>query len=142
MVRRWHFLICLLALPGCQTIAEIDRADIIAELAVRYGAMSVRKPAPLPDDKTGCDEGCQCNGTGEERSGDGLAVVNCRCDDDCECKQAKEQPVAEEPVAVEPDPLPLVEIPQVVTSGSCTDGSCLPQTVRTYRTTRRRLFRR
>lgn len=137
MVRRWHFLICLLALPGCQTIAEIDRADIIAELAVRYGAMSVRNPAPLPDDKIGCDEGCQCNGTGEERSGDGLAVVNCRCDDDCECKPAKEQPVV-----VEPDPLPLVEIPQVITSGSCSDGSCSPQTVRTYRTTRRRLFRR
>jgi len=142
MVQRWHLLILLLALPGCETIAEIDRADIIAALAMRYGALSLRNPAPLPDDKTGCEDGCQCDGTGKERSGDGLAIVNCRCDDDCECKPANKGPVAVKPAVVEPEPLPLVEIPQVITSKSCSNGSCSPQTVRTYTTTRRRLFRR
>lgn len=138
MVRRWHFLIFLLALPGCQTLAELDRADIIAALAVRYGALSVRNPAPLPDDKTGCEEGCQCAGTGKERSGDGLAIVNCRCDDDCECKAAS----AEESAVNSSEELPLVAIPQVISSSSCADGSCSQQPVQAYRTTRRRLFRR
>lgn len=141
MVRRWHLLILLLAMPGCETIAEIDRADIIAALAVRYGALSVRNPAPLPDEKTGCEAGCQCGGTGEERSGDGLAVVNCRCDDDCECKLKAESP-AEESASNSSAELPLVVIPQAVEQEACTDGSCSPQPMRSYVPTRRRLFRR
>lgn len=45
-------------------------------------------PAPAPP-STGCVEGCKCNGTGKEKSGDGLAIVPCRCPDTCSCKAAK-----------------------------------------------------
>ena len=135
----------LLLLSGCETAAAIDRADIIAALAVRYGALSVRKSAPQPTPDVpseGCVDGCRCNGTGREKTGDGLSEVDCRCPPSCECKPSQDEPAIEEAAVVEADPLPLVTIPQVTTSSSCADGSCSPQPVQTYRTTRRRLFRR
>jgi len=139
----------LVLLSGCETAAAIDRADIIAALAVRYGALSVRKTAPQPTPDVpseGCVDGCRCNGTGREKTGDGLSEVDCRCPPSCDCKPAQTEPeakpVVETAAAVVPDPLPLVTIPQVITSGRCADGSCTPQPVQTYRTTRRRLFRR
>jgi hypothetical protein len=37
--------------------------------------------------KVGCVEGCKCAGTGKEKSGDGITIVNCRCPDSCDCKK-------------------------------------------------------
>lgn len=63
-------------------------------LVAAAGAYSVMldEPAPTPVPTVGCDEGCKCNGTGKEKSGDGLAIVGCRCPDSCSCK-AKKAPV-------------------------------------------------
>ena len=58
-----------------------------------YGSRSLSKPVTPQE---GCEAGCGCNGTGEERSGDGLAVVACRCPDTCDCKQSSE-PVSQPP---------------------------------------------
>lgn len=131
MVRRWHFLMVIPALFASQAYADNDRAGLIAALAVRYAAIvCVPRDAPKPPSE-GCAEGCKCNGTGKERSGDGLAIVNCRCDDDCECKAGKQEP--DKPVAVEPPPLRRVEQPVRVYvtpsryysyGSSCGSGSC------------------
>ena len=54
-----------------------------------YGLLSAAsgpKPAPAP---SGCTTGCRCNGTGEERSGDGISMVSCRCPENCPCKNKK-----------------------------------------------------
>jgi hypothetical protein len=88
---RYAFL--LLLCTGCNATAAVDHASIIADIAVRYAAIVCRpQPTPTPDTPAeGCVEGCRCNGTGRERTGDGLSeVVNCRCDDDCECKPKNE----------------------------------------------------
>ncbi len=131
--------VLLLLLSGCETAAAIDRADIIAALAVRYGALTVRNPAPQPTPdgpSEGCVDGCRCNGTGREKTGDGLSEVDCRCPPTCDCKPAREA------AADDADALPMVSIPQATSSDNCSDGSCSWQPMQTYRTTRRRLFRR
>jgi hypothetical protein len=97
MVRRWHFLILLLA-TGCNAPAAVDHASIIADIAVRYAAIVCRQIDAPEQPKDGCVSGCGCNGTGKEKSGDGLAVVNCRCDEDCECKPKVEPTPADPPV--------------------------------------------
>ena len=48
-------------------------------------------PAPVTPAK-GCVEGCRCNGTGREKSGDGIALVNCRCAESCPCKTKGAKP--------------------------------------------------
>lgn len=103
----------LLVLAGCSSIPDIDRPGIIAELAVRYAAVIVNPPkAPTPDKpREGCVEGCKCNGTGKEKSGDGLAVVSCRCDDDCSCKRPKAVP-------------PAPEKPKATGRVECVNGTC------------------
>ena len=150
----------LLLLSGCETAAAIDRADIIAALAVRYGALSVRDSAPQPTPDVpseGCVDGCRCNGTGREKTGDGLSEVDCRCPPNCDCKPSQDETVIEEAATVQPDPPPLVKIPQatsssncasgrcapmpagmpqVMSSGNCANGSCGPQQVRSYSSTR------
>lgn len=116
-------LLSAVLLAGCETAAEIDRADIIAALAVRYGALSVRdrEPQPAPDvPSEGCVAGCRCNGTGREKTGDGLSEVDCRCPPTCDCKP-------NEPPPAEP---PLVEVPRTKTVKrsdgriECRNGTC------------------
>lgn len=57
-----------------------------------YGSYAVMEgkrlppPSPVAD---GCTEGCRCNGTGRERTGDGLSESECRCPDSCKCKSKK-----------------------------------------------------
>lgn len=113
MVRRWHLLGLLVLCSGCETAAAIDRADIIAALAVRYGAVAVRNPAPQPDGPAGeCDKDCKCNGTGKEKSGDGIAIVDCRCDDDCKCKASKApESSTEESSGISSEEHPLFAVP-------------------------------
>lgn len=95
---RYAFLLMLAT--GCNASATVDHASIIADIAVRYAAIACRpQSAPTPDTPAeGCVDGCRCNGTGREKTGDGLSEVNCRCDDDCECKPKVEPPPAEPPV--------------------------------------------
>ena len=124
-----YLLPFLLLAIGCNAPQAVNRADIIAALAVRYAAAIVnqgKQPAPIPDvPQKGCVDGCRCNGTGEEKSGDGLAVVPCRCEDDCECKAARAEPM---PSTKEP---PLVPIKS---SSSCESGNCeQSQVVRRWR---------
>ncbi len=115
-----RYAIVLVVLAGCSEIPDIDRPGIIAELAVRYAAVITNPPkAPTPDKpREGCVEGCKCNGTGKEKSGDGLAVVSCRCDDDCSCKRTP-QNARSEPK--------MVPVPQKTPEGGhleCRDGVC------------------
>ena len=35
----------------------------------------------------GCETGCKCGGSGVEKSGDGLALIGCRCPATCSCKK-------------------------------------------------------
>lgn len=90
---------------GCSVrVAEVPDERPFVAVTFYYESMRETSPAPVvPTD--GCVDGCGCNGTGEERSGDGLAVVGCRCPETCSCKANKAAP---EPI-VEPDP-PLVKI--------------------------------
>jgi len=129
MVRGWHLLGLLVLCSGCETAAAIDRADIIAALAMRYGAVAVRNPEPQPDGPAGeCDKDCQCNGTGKEKSGDGIAIVDCRCDDDCKCKEGRAEPTPSAEESAEP---PLVPIKS---SSACESGNCeRPQVGRRWR---------
>ena len=86
------FGVTLLALAvaspvGCGTHAPA-RENLQPFVAVTgyYGLLDAAVgPTPAPEPK-GCVDGCKCNGTGKEKSGDGLAMVNCRCPDDCDCK--------------------------------------------------------
>ena len=126
MVRR-EYLLSLLLCVGCVPLsgAGIDRPGIIADLAVYTACVLFNQDkAPKPNvPRDGCEPDCTCKGTGEEKTGDGLSVVPCRCEDDCECKQKKAEPVASN----EP---PLVPVePQ---AAACADGSCTiqPQPVR------------
>jgi hypothetical protein len=76
------------ALPlGCIPTVVIDPQPLIAVGGnyALFGKPAGPAPAPAPA-PGGCDSGCKCNGTGKEPSGDGLAVVNCRCPEGCKCK--------------------------------------------------------
>lgn len=50
---------------------------------------SSASPDPVPPAK-GCTAGCQCGGTGRERTGGGETVTACRCPDSCSCKKPKQ----------------------------------------------------
>ena len=114
-----RYALLLLLCTGCNAPATVDHAAIIADIAVRYAAIVSRpQSTPMPDTPAeGCVEGCRCNGTGRERTGDGLAVVNCRCAADCECKP-KNEPTPAEP--------PVVPIQSKPSSGriECRNGTC------------------
>jgi len=104
-----------------------------------YCARSLDRAPPVSPE-TGCEEGCKCNGTGEERSGDGLAVVACRCPESCDCKQS----VSPEPPAKKDPPLVPVSPPPAAAKQTsrmeCVDGQCYivePDGTR-YRVIRRR----
>lgn len=120
MIRLLVITIALLA-TGCTQTSSTEDSRPFVSVTFAYGARSLGRPVSPQD---GCDEGCQCNGTGEERSGDGLAIVACRCPDTCDCKQRSEL-IPEEAEACE--------------DGSCTPVSPAPTT---YRSGRFRLFRR
>jgi hypothetical protein len=70
-----RYALLLLLCTGCNATAAVDHASIIADIAVRYAAIVCRpQPTPTPDTPAeGCVEGCRCNGTGKEKSGDGLS---------------------------------------------------------------------
>jgi hypothetical protein len=80
-------LVALLAIfTGCSQPVNLQ-PNVAA-----YGSYAVMQgkrlppPAPVTD---GCTEGCRCNGTGRERTGDGLSDSECRCPEGCKCKAKK-----------------------------------------------------
>lgn len=80
----------LIACSGC-----VDRENLqpLISVAGTYALMEAdRRPPPSPA-KDGCVDRCKCNGTGREKTGDGLSDTACRCPDDCKCKQ-KSAPAA------------------------------------------------
>lgn len=96
---RCTIILAALLIPGCHAIVgpkmtDDLRAEIVADLAVNYAAVlccSDKKPTPGPAPRptpnpSGCVAECTCNGTGREKTGDGLSTVDCRCPDDCKCK--------------------------------------------------------
>ena len=114
-----RYALLLLLCTGCNAPATVDHAAIIADIAVRYAAIVSRpQSTPMPDTPAeGCVEGCRCNGTGRERTGDGLSEVDCRCPADCECKP-KIEPAPAEP--------PVVPIKKQTSTGriECRNGTC------------------
>lgn len=95
----------IVSTAGCD-VRVVDIPDERPYVAVVFTYLDMADASPTPPvPSSGCVDGCGCNGTGEERSGDGLAVVGCRCPETCECKANKSAP---EP-ATEPEP-PLVKI--------------------------------
>lgn len=69
------------------TASSAPLPEIIGEMAARTTAIMLnQKPVIEPTD--GCAPECTCNGTGREKTGDGLDTVDCRCDDNCKCKPA------------------------------------------------------
>lgn len=136
-----RYLLALALVPGCTMAAEVDRPDIIAALAVRYAVIAMDRgntpaPTPPPAPSGDCTTGCRCNGTGKERTGDGLSVVDCRCPDACKCKASSAPPEmrSEDP--------PMVEVPQAdFRHGTieCRNGTCYyieSQTGQRYRVSR------
>lgn len=77
--------------------ATVANLQPLVATAGAYGVIAAQvapTPTPTPPVPTvGCEPGCKCNGTGKEKSGDGLAIVGCRCPDSCKCKQAKKAAV-------------------------------------------------
>lgn len=93
------------ALPlSCVPQVPRERQNLqpFVSAAGMYSLMAAEEsapPSPAPAPVVGCEEGCKCNGTGKEPSGDGLAVVGCRCADTCPCKaKAAQVPTAGVPV--------------------------------------------
>lgn len=76
----------ILVLAGC---GRSDSKPELRPFVAVTGNYALLCCQAQPDDPTptGCVQGCGCNGTGKEKSGDGLALVNCRCPDNCPCKQ-------------------------------------------------------
>lgn len=84
---KYIMLIALVSTLGCSVEVETSQRPLtrpFVSVTMAFGSMGYEKPPVSPQE--GCEEGCGCNGTGEERSGDGLAVVACRCPETCECK--------------------------------------------------------
>ncbi len=137
-----HFVVMLGVLVstlGCAQPRRVERPVCRPFVSVTFAYCSRsldRAPPVLPS--SGCVEGCGCNGTGEERSGDGLAVVACRCPESCECKQAKETapPPVEEPPLVPVPPAPA----KATSRMECVNGQCyiVEPNGRRYRVIRRR----
>lgn len=100
------------AIPlGCIKTALAVRAEPQPFIAVcgTYAVLaSGSEPGPAPVQPDGCAAGCKCGGTGKEKSGDGLALVGCRCPDTCKCKGAVQHP-----------PATISSKPSTCTSGSC-----------------------
>jgi len=84
--------IMLLAVAAPMSCVQISRRADVQPFIAAAGAYALLAaeagPTPAPP-ATGCTEGCRCNGTGKEKSGDGIAIVECRCPDSCECKKKK-----------------------------------------------------
>lgn len=129
----------LLLFAGCTpAIADVDRPGIIADLATHTACILFDLPdAPTPDvPSEECVNDCTCNGTGREKTGDGLSTVDCRCPDGCKCKASNSPEIPNSspapkqetptPVAEKAADPPLVPVAPKQTSGriECRNGTC------------------
>ena len=137
-----HFAFLLIIASGCVTtrtpsLSDGVVADIISEIAVRYAVMRSTDDTPAPPTpdvpRDGCVDGCTCNGTGREKTGDGLSTVDCRCPDGCDCKASEipnSSPATKQetpaPVVENVDDPPLVPVAPKQSSGriECRNGQC------------------
>ena len=99
MTRLWFCTVgvsLLFAAVGCvgQKPMPEQAPDMRSFVAVAglYSVWAADTPGPAPTPAGKCVEGCKCNGTGKERSGDGIAVIACRCPESCSCKKKGEAP--------------------------------------------------
>ena len=112
-----YLAIALIFVGGCNELLKpsVPSADIAAEIAVRYAAAMLAKPAPTPAPAptTRCNK---CT-DGKVKTGDGLDWTQCECGDGCECKDTAEPP-------------PLVKVPEAPKSQAddgfieCRNGVC------------------
>ena len=75
--------LALVTMVGCMTASAL-RTNLQPFVAAAGQYTMMARPPVVTD---GCETGCKCNGTGTERSGDGLSEVNCRCPETCRCKR-------------------------------------------------------
>ena len=101
----------LSCIPSASTKANLQPFIAAAGAYALMAADAGPTPAPPTD---GCVEGCRCNGTGKEKSGDGITIVECRCPDTCGCKK-KTAPVSPPPAAA-----PVKK----VMAAPCPNGNC------------------
>lgn len=80
-------LLSSIFLAGCASAQKSDLQPFVA-VAGAYAMVEYRaEPTPAPEPASDkCAAGCKCNGTGKELSGDGVALIGCRCPDSCKCK--------------------------------------------------------
>lgn len=73
---------------GCASKPEPPEQapDLRAFVAVT-GLYSVWATAASPERVEQCAKGCQCNGTGREKTGGGETIAACRCPEACPCKK-------------------------------------------------------
>jgi len=74
--------------PRLPVAPRLNLQPLVAT-AGAYGIAEAAESTPAPVSPDGCEAGCRCNGTGVEKSGDGLADVSCRCPETCKCKAKK-----------------------------------------------------
>ena len=70
------------------TVAAGDYSTLRSTAAVggSYGLLAAPTVPTAPTTTDGCVDGCPCNGTGKEKSGDGIITFPCRCPASCKCK--------------------------------------------------------
>ena len=110
VLMRYAWLLLLVA--GCTpAVADVDRPGIIAELATHTACILFDLPdAPTPDvPSEGCVDGCTCNGTGREKTGDGLSTVDCRCPDGCDCKAGNLPEIPDSSASKQETPAPVAK---------------------------------
>ena len=84
---RWIVALAVVSPLGCTPAAQHpDLTPWVAVSGPNALLTAGAPPAPVTPAK-GCVDGCKCNGTGKEKSGDGIALVNCRCPESCGCKK-------------------------------------------------------
>lgn len=83
--------VALLVIAGCApAVGPGQNLQPLVAATGYYGLLSAAV-GPTPAPSAGCEKGCRCNGTGQEKSGDGISIVSCRCPETCSCKASKAQ---------------------------------------------------
>lgn len=110
--------IMLLAVAAPMSCVQVTQRHDFQPFIAAAGAYALMAadagPTPAPPPAGGCVEGCRCNGTGKEKSGDGITIVECRCPDTCGCKK-QTAPVSPPPAAA-----PVKK----VMAAPCPNGNC------------------
>jgi hypothetical protein len=79
-------LCCILAAAGCARERGEAPDDLLCECFADAAYEVLRAEQNFREKAPCCGK---CGGTGKVKSGDGLSMVDCPCDPDCECKQKK-----------------------------------------------------